>query len=152
MAKFDADEVVAVAAIKQLISDWTHEVDTNGGRAIVEADLLTHDCRCKLLDQWIVGRDAIAAFYKKNYAGAEAGGGVPVVRQLVSNFRISFPGEAEAKAEFALLLFAKQGRAPFSDYCDPVEVADVHVESRRGADGRWRIRMLEGNRIFRRER
>lgn len=152
MAKFDNAEIVAVAAIKQLVSDWTREVDTNGGRAMAEADLLTPDCRCKLLDQWIVGRDAIAAFYKRNYAAAEAGGGVPVVRQLVSNFRISFAGEDEAKADFALLLFAKTGSVPFSDYCDPVEVADVHVACRRGADRRWRIASLEGDRIFRRER
>ena len=99
-----------------------------------------------------MGRDAIAAFYKCNYAEAEAGGGVPAVRQLVSNFRISFPGDDEAKADFALLLFAKNGAVPFSDYCEPVEVADVHIGCRRGADRRWRIGSLEGDRVFRRER
>jgi hypothetical protein len=152
VAKFDQAEAVAFIAIQQLIGEWTHEIDTNGGRAIAEADLLTLDCRCKLLDQWINGLDAIAAFYRKNYAEAEAGEGVPVVRQLVSNFRIAFTGDTEAKVDFSLLLFAKHGAIPFSDYCDPVEVADVHVECKRGADRRWRISKLEGDRIFRRER
>jgi hypothetical protein len=152
VAKFDSTEVVAVVAIKQLIGDWTREVDANGGRAIAEADLLTEDCRCKLLDQWIEGLEAIAAFYRKNYAETEAGGGAPAVRQLISNFRVSFRSDTEAKVDFALLLFAKRGAVPFSDYCDPVEVADVHVDCRRGGDRRWRISKLEGDRIFRRER
>jgi hypothetical protein len=152
MAKFEMEQVAAIAAITQLINDWTHEIDTNGGRSIVQADLLTQDCRCKLLDQWIVGLDEIAKFYKKVYAEAEVGGGVPVVRQLVSNLRVSFLSETAAQVGFSLLLFAKRGKVPFSDYCDPVEVADVQVDCRRGGDGRWRISQLEGDRIFRRER
>lgn len=151
MARFDLEQAAAVAAIKQLISEWTHEVDTNSGRSIEQADVLTKDCRCKLLDQWIEGRDDIARFYKDTFAQAEAGEGVAVVRQLVTNFRVSFISETHAKVEFALLLFAKLGKVPFNDYCEPVEVADVHVDCRCEADGHWRIAELAGDRIFRRD-
>ena len=151
MAKFDLEQAAAVAAMMQLISEWTHEVDTNGGRRIKQADLLTKDCRCKLSDQWIEGLDEIAKFYKEIYAQAEAGEGMPVIRQLVTNFRVSFSSKTEAKVGFELLLFAKRGKVPFRDYCEPVEVADVHVDCRREADGHWRISRLDSDRIFRRD-
>ena len=59
--------------------------------------------------------------------------------------------ESEARVGLNLLLFFKVGTVPFSDYCDPVEVADVRVDCRRGADGNWRISMLDSDRIFRRD-
>lgn len=151
MARFELEQAVAVAGITQLIGEWAYEINTNYGRSIEQADLLTKDCRCKLLDQWIEGRDAIAAFYKDTYAQAEAGQGVAVVRQLVTNFRVSFISETRAKVGFELLLFAKLGKVPFRDYCEPVEVADVHVDCWREADWHWRIAELAGDRIFRRD-
>jgi len=151
MAKFDLQQTVAVAAINQLIGEWTQEIDANHGLSIAQANVLTTDCRCKLLDQRIEGRDNITKFYNETYAQAKAGEGVAVVRQLVTNLRVSFISEAEAKVGFKLLLFAKLGKVPFSDYCEPVEVADVSADCRRDADGDWRISMLEGTRIFRRD-
>ena len=50
MAKFDLEQAAAVAAMMQLISEWTHEVDTNGGRRIKQADLLT---KCP----WVISSD-----------------------------------------------------------------------------------------------
>ena len=118
---------------------------------IVITSMGTKDCRCKLSDQWIEGLDEIAKFYKEIYAQAEAGEGMPVIRQLVTNFRVSFSSKTEAKVGFELLLFAKRGKVPFRDYCEPVEVADVHVDCRREADGHWRISRLDSDRIFRRD-
>lgn len=149
MAKFDAEQAVAVAAITQVINEWGYEVDTNGGRSI--ADVLTPDCRCKLAGQWIEGRDEIAAFYEERYARIEAGERAPVIRQIITNVRISFTSETAAKAGFLLLLFARVGEVPFSDYCEPVEVADVRVDCRREEDGDWRMSMLDSDRIFRRD-
>jgi len=149
-AKGPAD-AQAVAAITQLMNEWAHEVDSNYGRTMVEADVLTPDCRCKLEDQWISGRDAIAAYYKARFAGIKPGEPAPIIRQLLSNFRITLTGKDEANVGLNLLLFVKVGTVPFSDYCDPVEVADVRADCRRGADGHWRINMLDSDRIFRRD-
>jgi hypothetical protein len=151
MAKFDMEQAAAVAALKQLVSEWAYEVDMNAGLSIEEADVLTKDCRCNLLDQWIEGRDAVAKFYKDVHAKAQAGDGSPVIRQLVTNFRVYFDSATEAKVEFNLLLFMKIGTVPFSDYCEPIEVADVHMECRLEADGHWRISKSIGDRIFRRD-
>jgi len=151
MAKFDAEQAAAVAAITQVINEWGYEVDTNSGRSIEQADVLTKDCRCNLEGRWVNGLDEIAKFYKERFARVEAGQGAPVIRQILANFRVSFTSETDAKAGFVLLLFAKIGEAPFSDYCDPVEVADVRADCRREADGHWRISMLDSDRIFRRD-
>lgn len=141
----------AIASITQLMNEWAHEVDSNYGRTMVEADVLTPDCRCKLEDQWISGREAIGAFYKARFADIKAGEPAPIIRQLLSNFRVSMSSKNEATVGLNLLLFFKVGTVPFSDYCDPVEVADVRANCRRGADGHWRISMLDSDRIFRRD-
>lgn len=141
----------AIGLITQLMNEWAYEVDTNYGRTMVEADVLTMDCRCKLEGQWIAGLDAIAKFYQTRFAGIKAGEPAPIIRQLLSNFRISLTSKTEADVGMTLLLFFKVGIVPFSDYCDPVEVADVRAKCRRGADGYWRISMLDSDRIFRRD-
>ena len=148
----DLSDTQAIIAIEQLMNEWVHQIDSDYGRSIVEADILTLDCRCKLEDQWIFGRDAIADFYKQRFETVKAGEPVPVIRQLLSNFRIALVAEAEADVGFNLQLFMKAGRVPFSDYCDPVEVADVRARARRGSDGYWRISYTDSDRISRRER
>jgi hypothetical protein len=140
-----------MAAITQVVNEWAHEIDTNYGRAIAKADVLTRDCRCKLEGQWIEGLEDIAKFYRTRFAGVDEEESKPIIRQLLTNFRISFTSESEAKVGLTLQLFFKVGKVPFSDYCDPVEVADVRVDCRRGTDGYWRISMLDSDRIFRRE-
>lgn len=140
------------ASITQLMNEWAHEVDTNYGQTMAEADLLTPDCRCKLEGKWISGLEAIAAFYKARFASIQPAGPAPIIRQLLSNFRIMPTGRNEALVGFNLLLFVQVGTVPFTDYCDPVEVADVRANCRRGTDGFWRISMLDSDRIFRRER
>jgi hypothetical protein len=145
------EDAQAIVSITQLMSEWAQEVDTNYGRTIVEADVLTLDCRCKLEDRWIEGRDAIAEFYKMRFEGIKAGEPAPIIRQSLTNFRVTLKTEAEATIDLTLLLFLKVGKVPFSDYCDPVEVADVHASCRRGADSHWRISMLDSRRIFRRD-
>ncbi|MDP1736202.1 MAG: nuclear transport factor 2 family protein [Caulobacter sp.] len=151
MAKFDAQQAAAFTAITQLINEWGYEVDTNYGRSIKQANVLTKDCRCEFAGQWIRGLDDVAKFYAEHDERLAAREGAAVIRQIVTNFRVGFTSEAEAEAGFTLLLFAKVGEVPFSDYCDPVEVADVRVDCRREADGHWRISMLDSDRIFRRD-
>lgn len=148
---YGIEDALASSSIMQLMSEWGHEVDSNYGRGMKEADLLTEDCRCKLAEQWVVGIDAIADFYKARAVDFKSGQPRPIYRQLFSNFRIELKGRDEAQARFHTLLFYRVGKVPFSDYCEPVEVADTRVDCRRGADGLWRINMLEADRIFRRD-
>jgi len=145
------EQARAMAAITQVMNEWAYEADTNYGRAMATADVLTKDCRCRLEGRWITGLDKIASFYKTRFAGIVAGEPAPIIRQLLTNFRISFTSDTEAKVGLSLLLFTKVGKAPVNDYCDPVEVADVRAECRCAADGHWRISFLDSDRIFRRD-
>lgn len=150
MAKFDAEQTAAVAAISQVIYEWGDELDTNDGLKMLDADVLTEDCRYFVGGEWREGRAEAAKFYQDRYARLEAGDGVPVMRHIISNLRISFTDTDKAKVGYLLLFFAATGEAPFTNYCDPLAVADVRMECWREADGHWRIALFDSGQIFRR--
>jgi hypothetical protein len=150
MAKFDAAQAAAVVTIQQVINEWSEELDSNDGRTLIEADVLTQDCRYFVGGQWHEGLAAAAQFYRDRWDRLQASGGAPVMRHLITNYRISFTADDHAEVGFLLLFFAKTGEPPFVDYCDPSAVADVQMECRREADGHSRISMFNSGQIFRR--
>lgn len=147
MAKFSADQAADVAAIQQVINDWGDELDRNDGLSIIAADVLTHDCRYFVGGEWREGAAAAAQFYAERKVRLEAVGGAPVMRHIMSNYRVSLTAEDSAEVGFLLLFFAKVGTPPF-DTCDPAAVADVQMECRREADGHWRIAMFNSGQTF----
>ncbi len=150
MARFSTEQAAAVAAVQQVINEWGDELDRNDGLGMLEADVLTEDCRYFVGGEWRGGRAAAAQFYKERKVRLEAAGGAPVMRHIMSNYRVSFPAADKAEVGFLLLFFAKVGTPPFTDYCDPSAVADVRMECRRDDDGQWRIALFDSGQIFRR--
>ena len=150
MARFSADEAAAVLAIQQVINEWGDELDQIDGLKMIEADVLTADCRYFVGGEWRDGSAAAARFYVERKARLVAAGGAPVMRHINSNYRVSFVSPDHAKVGFLLLFFAKTGEPPFVGYCDPLAVADVRMECRREADGHWRIASFESGQIFQR--
>lgn len=150
MARFETDQILAVAAIKQLIYEWGDELDMNDGLNIKDANILTKDCRYFVGEQWREGIDDTAAFYQERMARLKEAGAVPVMRHIISNLKINFIDSQNARADFLLVFFAKAGEPPFTDYCDPLAVADVNMECREEADGHWRISKFDSGQIFRR--
>ena len=150
MAKFTTDEAAAVLAIQQVINEWGEELDQHDGLKMLAADVLTDDCRYFVGGEWREGRDAAAKFYIERKARLEAAGGAPVMRHIMSNYRVSLLAPGQAKAGFLLLFFAKAGEPPFVGYCDPLAVADVRMECRLDADGHWRIASFDSGQIFQR--
>ena len=150
MASFTVEQAASIAAIQQVINEWSNELDKNDGLQMNEVDVLTEDCRYFVGGEWREGRAATADFYIERKGRLEGQGGAPVMRHIISNFRIAFDGDAKAKVEYLLLFFAKVGTPPFTDYCDPLAVADVRMECRREADGEWRISLFDSGQIFRR--
>ncbi len=153
MAKFSAEQAAAVAAIKQVINEWGDELDRNDGLTMIAADVLTQDCRYFVGGEWREGLAATAQFYKERKARLEAAGGAPVMRHLITNYRVGFTAEDaggdRAEVGFLLLFFAAVGTPPF-DTCDPAAVADVRMEVRRESDGHWRICLFDSGQTFRR--
>jgi hypothetical protein len=150
MAKFSAEQAVAVAAIQQVINQWGDELDQNDGLKLAESDVLTEDCRYFVGGEWREGRAEAARFYAERKPRLEAAGGAPVMRHIISNYRVSFTAADKADVGFLLLFIAKVGTPPFTDYCDPLAVADVRMQCRREADGEWRICFFDSGQIFRR--
>jgi hypothetical protein len=150
MAKFTLEQAAAIAAIQHVINEWGNELDRNDGLKMIEADVLTEDCRYNVGGAWRAGRTEAAQFYAERKPRLEAQGGAPVMRHIISNFRVSFETDEHAKVAFLLVFFAKVGTPPFADYCDPLAVADVRMECGRDADGDWRISYFDSGQIFRR--
>lgn len=150
MARFTLEQAAAVAAIQQLINEWGNELDQNNGLQMIRADVLTEDCRYNVGGAWREGRAAAAQFYVERKARLDSEAGAPVMRHIISNFRVSFVDETSAKVGFLLVFFAAVGAPPFTQYCDPLAVADVRMECRRAADGEWRIALFDSGQIFRR--
>ena len=149
MAKFTAAQAADVAAIQQVINEWGDELDINDGLKMIEADVLTKDCRYNVGGVWREGAAEAAQFYTERKPRLEAAGGVPVMRHLMMNYKVKLPGEDTAEVGFLLLFFAAVGTPPF-DTCDPAAVADVRMEARREGDGHWRISLFDSGQTFRR--
>jgi hypothetical protein len=149
MARFTAQQASDLAAIQQVINEWSHELDSNDGLQMLEADVLTADCRYNVGGSWRAGAADAAAFYAERKPRLEAAGGAPVMRHLMTNYRVKFTADDHADVGFLLLFFAAVGTPPFNT-CDPMAVADVRMECRREADGHWRISMFDSGQIFRR--
>lgn len=150
MAKFNAEQIMAVAAIKQLIYEWGDELDINDGLSMKDANVLTSNCRYFVGEQWREGLEATAQFYQERMARLKEAGAVPVMRHIISNLKVEFTDDKAARVGFLLVFFAKAGEPPFTDYCDPLAVADVQMECREEDDGHWRISMFDSGQIFRR--
>jgi SnoaL-like domain len=150
MAKFSAEQAADVAAITQVIHEWGNELDQNDGLKMSSAGVLTQDCQYNVGGEWRNGLAPTAQFYQDRMVRLTAAGGAPVMRHLITNIKVSFDGQGQAKIGFLLLFFAKVGEPPFVGYCDPLAVADVQMECRREADGDWLISRFDSGQIFQR--
>ena len=148
MAKFDARQAADVLAIKQVIYEWGDELDIHDGLQMSDAGVLSPECRYFVGGEWREGIGAVALFYRDRKARLEAAGGAPVMRHIITSLRVHFDGADKARIGFLLVFFAKAGEAPFTDYCDPLAVADVRMECSRQGDGEWLISMFDSGQIF----
>ncbi len=150
MAKFTPEQAADIAAIKQVIYEWSDELDLNSGLKMTAADILTQDVRYNVGGEWRDGLAATQAFYDGRWEKLTAAGGAPVMRHLLGNLRTWFTGADTARVTYQLLFFAGPGAPPIVGKADPLAVADVTMECRREADGHWRISLFDSGQIFQR--
>lgn len=148
MAKFTPQQAADVLAIKQVIYEWGDELDINNGLKMRDANVLADDVRYFVGGEWREGLEGVEGFYAGR--AKQLGENAPVMRHIITSLRVSFTGPDTAKIGYLLVFFAKAGEPPFTDYCDPLAVADVKMECRRDADGEWRITLFDSGQIFRR--
>lgn len=147
MAKFTAEQAVAVVEIQQLISEWSYELDVPNGVNI--ASLITEDCSYTVRGGPRVGREAVVQFYKERLETLGATpAGVPVHRHMLSNLRVTFTSANEASIGFSLIYFSTAGQKSGTNHADPASAADVRMVVRRGADGEWLIARFDSTPSF----
>ena len=148
MAKFELEQLAGIAAIKQVVYEWGDQLDLHDGMSIVDANILTSDVRYCVGGEWREGLANVGEFYKGRMARLKEADAVPVMRHIISNLKIDFSSDTEAKVDFLLVFFAKAGEPPFSGYCDPLAVADVWMKCRKEEDGHWRICEFNSQQMF----
>lgn len=148
MAKFSAEQVASVLAVKQAIYEWGDELDLHNGLSMTDRDCLTRDVEYFVGGEWRGGIAAVQEFYNGRIAAQKEAGAIMCMRHFITNLKVNFVSENHAKADFLLLFFAKPGDPPFMDGCDPLASADVWMECRRGDDGEWRISRFDSTQIF----
>ncbi len=149
MAKFDMEQAVAVVAVQQLINEWAHELDVNNGLGI--AGLITEDCAYVVGGALRQGRAEVEKFYQERLVRLAAEpGGVPILRHVLCNPRVSFRSADDVSIEFGLVYFSTAAIAMGLTAPDPLAVADVSMDCRRGADGDWRISSFDSVQTLRR--
>ncbi|MEZ5743410.1 MAG: hypothetical protein R3D89_06715 [Sphingomonadaceae bacterium] len=148
MAKFSADQVAAVLAMKQAIYEWGDELDLHNGESMTQRGCLTDDVEYFVGGEWRNGIGEVQEFYNGRIAAQREAGAIMRMRHFITNLKIDFVSETHAKVDFLLLFFAKAGEIPFNDYCDPLASADVWMECKQGADGEWRISKFNSTQVF----
>jgi len=149
VAKFTLEQAADVLAIKQAIYEWGDELDIDSGLTMRERDCLTEDVRYFVGGEWREGLPAVEAFYRGRADAQLANPGKLItMRHIISSLRVSFDDADHARIGFLLVFFAALN--DLDKYCDPLAVADVKMEARRGADGEWRISLFDSGQIFKR--
>jgi len=139
MRGWDAESARSAAELNQLVSEWCHSLDANGGLGM--AELLTADCHYTVGGSALRGHAAIENFYtqRAERVRTQQKDGVRTQRHTFSNLRVSFDGAARAALGFTIVNYSGEGKPPASGLGGPTIVADCHMHCRREADGVWRI-------------
>jgi hypothetical protein len=147
MAKFTPETALAALELQQLVADWCHELDFNGGLDVTR--LFTEDCVVEAGKISYKGHAAMQKFYadRAERIRTEQKDGVRTSRHLGLNLRYTFAGADRASVSFLIMNFSGSGGPPIFDTI-PSIVTDVRFECRREADGRWRIAEFHGEPVF----
>jgi hypothetical protein len=147
MRKFDPDKIVATVELQQMVVDYCHELDVNGGINVTQ--YFTEDC---LVDVGAIVYRGHAAmrqhyddhreFVRKEYNNERVQG------HGFTNLKIEFHGKDRATLTYLVVNFSAPGKAPIFNATTPTIITDCRFECRLEADGHWRIAEFYGAPIF----
>ncbi len=148
MPRFTAETAIAALEIEQLVIDWGYDLDLNGGMNV--APLCTDDCHYLVGGTLHQGHGPITAFYtdRNERVATQQKDGVRTQRHTITNMRIQFPAADHGSAQFMLVNYSGEGKAPILNLVGPTIVADCRMEFRRDADGEWRISLFDSTPMF----
>lgn len=147
MARFDQETAVSAMEIHQLIADWGHELDMNGGLGV--AGLITEDCTYRVGGVAYLGHGPVTKFYsdRGERVRTQQKDGVRTQRHTITNLRVAFQDKSHAAVTFIIVNYSAEGKPPV-DLTGPTILADCRMECRRDADGEWRICLFDSTPMF----
>jgi hypothetical protein len=148
MRKFDQASAIAALELQQLVAEWTHELDANGGIKI--AELCTSDCNYVIGATAYRGHAAVTDFYvaRGERVRTQQRDGVRTQRHTVSGVRIALRDPSHAQVEFLVVNYSAEGKAPAMNLVGPTIIADAQMKCAREADGLWRIAEFTSQPVF----
>jgi hypothetical protein len=148
MPRFGSETAATAMELQQLILDWGHDLDINGGLNV--ANLCTEDCNYLIGGNSHRGHAAVTKFYfdRAERIRTQQKDGVRTQRHTISNIRVAFQGKDQATVRFMVVNYSAEGKAPARNLVGPTIVADSRMECRREADGEWRIALFDSEPIF----
>ena len=148
MRRFDQETAVSALELHQLIAEFGHELDANGGLNITA--FYSEDCNFLVGGNSFRGHAAVKKFYadRAERVRTQQKDGVRTQRHTITNLRISFQDKNHATLNFVIVNYSAAGKAPVFDLTCPTIVADCRMECRREADGQWRIAEFASEPVF----
>jgi len=148
MPRFATETVISTLELQQLILDWGHDLDINGGLNV--SALCTQDCNYLIGGKSHSGHAAVTKFYsdRAERIRTQQKDGVRTQRHALSNIRVAIKDQDRATVTFTVVNYSAEGKAPARNLVGPTIVADARMECRREADGEWRIALFDSSPIF----
>jgi hypothetical protein len=148
MRKFDPETAISAIELHQLMAEFGHELDVNGGLNITQ--FYTEDCNYVVGGNSFRGHPAVAKFYadRGERVRTQQKDGARTQRHAITNLRISFEGKNQATVNYLMVNYSAAGNAPIMDFAGPSVVADCRMACRREVDGLWRIAEFTSAPVF----
>jgi hypothetical protein len=148
MSKFNAETAVIAIELQQIVSEFAHEIDTNGGLNI--AAFYAADGEFSVGDYTHKGHAAINKFYADRAARIPPlhKDGIRVSVHTFVNMRVQVEDKNNATVFFTNVNYAGEGHPPVMGTISPAMVTDCRMVFRREADDHWRIVLFAGKPKF----
>jgi hypothetical protein len=148
MRKFDQETAIIALELQQIVADFAHEIDTNGGLNI--ADFYAADGEFSVGDYTHKGHAAINKFYadRAQRIPASHKDGIRVSVHTFLNMRVVVADKNNASVFFTNVNYAGEGHPPVMGAINPAMVTDCRMVFRREADDQWRIVLFGGTPKF----
>jgi hypothetical protein len=148
MRKFDQETAIIALQLQQIVADFAHEIDTNGGLNIEQ--FYAADGEFSVGDYTHKGHAAIKKFYADRALRIPAAhkDGIRVSVHTFLNLRVEVADKTNATVYFTNVNYAGEGHPPVLGTISPAMVTDCRMVFRCEADGNWRIVLFAGKPKF----